>query len=74
LAQVDLVKHEQNGLIFPTENSQALARAIETMMSLPPKDLARLGRASKAMIEHWVASYHPSEQLKKLLTLIPSKK
>ena len=71
---VDLVKHEQNGLIFPTENSQALARAIETMMSLPPKDLARLGRASKAMIEHWVASYHPSEQLKKLLTLIPSKK
>jgi glycosyltransferase involved in cell wall biosynthesis len=69
-AAVDLVQDGYNGFIFPSENIEKLADCIEKLINLTANQRQIFGGRSFEIINKWVSSVDPEQQMIKTLELL----
>ncbi|MGA2418425.1 MAG: glycosyltransferase [Candidatus Staskawiczbacteria bacterium] len=73
-AAVDLVQDGYNGFIFPSENIEKLADCIEKLINLTANQRQIFGGRSFEIINKWVSSVDPEQQMIKTLELLKNKR
>lgn len=73
-AAVDIVKNGYNGFIFPAEDEKKLFECIEKLINLTPVQRRIFGKKSFEIINKWVSSIDPEQQILKIFKLLKNEK